>query len=92
MNIIYHSMPTKWKNKIIEQELNCGDSTVNEICHFSDSWIENFMPREDKKKSSMASKKKKEKNFFKKWKSEDSDSSVIESSEEFPIERRPIKK
>ena len=31
MEITYHSMPTTWKNKMIEQGFNYADSTVKDI-------------------------------------------------------------
>ena len=51
---MYHSMPTIWKNKMIEQEFNFADSTIKEMTDFFDTRIENLEPKEDKRKSSAA--------------------------------------
>ena len=34
MDIIYHSIPTTWKKKRIEQIFNYAGSTVKEMTHF----------------------------------------------------------
>ena len=78
MDIIYHSMPTTWENKMIEQGLNYADSIMKEMTDFFETRVENLEPKEDKKKSSAAVKKSTKK--VKKRKREDYDSSVVESS------------
>ena len=57
MGIIYHSMPTTWTNKMIEQCFNYTDSTIKEITNFFGTMVETLEPKEDKKKSSKATKK-----------------------------------
>ena len=57
MDIIYHSIPTMWKNKMIEQVFNYADSTVKEMTDFFEHSVENLEPKEDKNKSSAAVKK-----------------------------------
>ena len=57
MDIIYHSMPTVWKNKIIVQSFNHADSTIKEITDFFETRVGNLEPKEDRKKSSAAAKK-----------------------------------
>ena len=57
MDIIYHSMPTTWEKKMIEQRLNYADSTIREMSDFFETRVENLEPKEDKKKSSAAAKK-----------------------------------
>ena len=42
MDIIYHSMPTTWKNKMIEQCLNYADSTTKEMIDFFETRVENL--------------------------------------------------
>ena len=49
MIIIYHSMPTKWKNKMIEQGFNYADSNVKEITDFFETRVENLEPKEKRK-------------------------------------------
>ena len=44
MNIIYHSMPTTWKNKIIEQGFDYADSTIKEMTDFFETRVENLEP------------------------------------------------
>ena len=90
MDIIYHSMHTTWKSKIIEQGFKYADSIVKEISDFFETRVENLEPKEDKKKSSAAVNKAKK--STKKRKREDSDSSGVESSKESTEARRPIKK
>ena len=46
MDIIYHSMPTTWKNKMIEQYLNYADSTIKETTNFFETREENLEPKE----------------------------------------------
>ena len=52
MHIIYHSMPTTWKNKIIEQGFNYADSTIKEMSAFFETRVDYLEPKEDKKKFS----------------------------------------
>ena len=80
MDIIYHFMPSTWKNKIMKQGFNYADSTIKEMTNLFETRVENLEPKEDRKKSSAASKKSKK--AHKKRKREDSDSSVIEFSKE----------
>ena len=71
MDIFYHSMPTMWKNKMIEQGFNYTDSIVEKMTDF-------FEKREEKKKTSVLSKKKnKKRKHNKKRKQDDTDSSVV---------------
>ena len=49
MDIIYHSMPTMWENKMIEQGFNYVDSTTNKITNFFGTRVENLELKEDKK-------------------------------------------
>ena len=91
MDIIYHSMPTTWKNKMIEQGFNYADSAVNEMTDFFETRVENLEPKEKKKKLSGAAKKSKDKKSTKKRKREDSNSSVIESSEYSSMEYRTLR-
>ena len=56
MEIIYHSMPTTWKNKMIEESFNCADSTIKQMTAFFETSVENLGPKEEKKKSSAAAK------------------------------------
>ena len=89
IDIIYHSMPNTWKNKMIEQGFNYAYSTIKEMADFYETRVENLEPKEDWKKSLVASKKKKK--SHKKRKREDSDSCVVESSEESAEARRPTR-
>ena len=89
MDIIYHSMPTTSKNKMIEQGFNYAETTIKEMTDFFEARVENLEPKEDKKKSSAAAKKSKK--AYKKRKREDSDSSVVEASEESTKTRRTNK-
>ena len=59
MDIIYHSMPTTWKNKKIEQGFNYTDSTIKEMTDIFETREENLEPKENKKKNSTAAKKTK---------------------------------
>ena len=61
MDIIYHSMPTTWKNKTMEQEFNYAESTIKEMTDFIETRVEILEPKEDRNKSSAASNKPKEK-------------------------------
>ena len=67
MDIIYHSMLTKWKNKMSEQGFNYVDSIIKEMTDFYENRVENLEPKEDQNKSSKAPKKQ-EKKFSKKKK------------------------
>ena len=42
MDIIYHSMPTLWRNKMIEQGFNYADSTVKEMTDLFETRAENL--------------------------------------------------
>ena len=90
MDIIYHSIPTTWKNKMIEHVFNYADSTIKEMSDFFATRVDNLEPKEEKKKCSAAANKSHKK--IKKWKREDSDSSIVESNEESTEARRPNKK
>ena len=90
MDIIYHSMPTIWKNKMIEQGFNYADSTIKEMTDIFETRVENLERKEEKKKSSTAAKKSKK--STKKRKREDSDFSVVESSVESTETRRSTRK
>ena len=59
LDIIYHSMPTTWKNKMIEQGFNYADSTIKEMTDFFETKVENLELKEEKKKISAAAKKSK---------------------------------
>ena len=50
MDIIYHSMPTTWKNKMIEHGFYHADSTIKEMTGFLETRVEYLEPKEDKKK------------------------------------------
>ena len=50
MDIIYHSMPTTWKNKMIEEGFNDADFTVKEMTLLFENSVENWKPKEEKKK------------------------------------------
>ena len=41
MGITYHSMPTTWKNKMIEQGSNYADYTITKKTHFFGATVEN---------------------------------------------------
>ena len=49
MDIIYYSMPTTWKNKMIEQGFNYKNSTVKQMTEFFETRIEILELREYKK-------------------------------------------
>ena len=75
---------------MIEWGFNYADFTVNEMSDFFETRVENLKPKEEKKKSSAVAKKS-----FKKVKKrirEDSNSSVLESSEKIywssPLEQK----
>ena len=86
MDIIYHSMPTTWKKKTMEQGFNYANSTVKEMTDFFETREENLEPKEEKKKFSAAAKKSLEK--IKKRKREDSDSSVVKSLKKIKKRKR----
>ena len=65
MEIIYHSMPTTLKNKMIEQGFNYVEFTLKEMTDFFENRVENLEPKEEKKKSTVASKKTNKKNLEK---------------------------
>ena len=89
MDIIYHSMPTTWEIKTIEQSFNNADFSVKD---FFETRVENLEPKGEKKKSSAAAKKTNQKESFQKWKQANSDLSVVESSKESSVDFRPVKK
>ena len=49
MDIIYHSIPTPWKNKMIEQGFNYADLTIKEMSDFFETRVKN--PRRGKGKT-----------------------------------------
>ena len=49
MDVIYHSMPNMWKNKIIEQGSKDADSTIKEMTDFFETRLENLEPKKDEK-------------------------------------------
>ena len=49
MDIIYHFLPTTWKNKMIEQSFHYADSTVKEMSDFFETRVENLEFKEEKK-------------------------------------------
>ena len=79
MDIIYHSIPTTWKNKMIKQGFHYTDSTIKEMTDFLETRVETLETKEDRKKSSTCAKKSLKK--AKKRKREDSNYSVVVSSE-----------
>ena len=90
MDIIYHSIPTTWKNKMIEQGFNYADSTIKEMTDFCETRVETLEPKEEKKKifSSCQKIQQQEKSKEK----EKGRLRLVESSEEFSVERRPKRK
>ena len=76
---------------MIEQGFNYADSTVQEMSDFLETRVENLETKKEKKKSPAAAKKINKKSA-KKYKGEDSNSSVVESSVESPLERRSNRK
>ena len=88
MNIIFYSMPTTWKNKMIEQGFNYANSTTKEMTDLCETRVENLERKEDNIKSSAAAKKSKKSTKKRKR----ADSSLVESSEESTKARRPSKK
>ena len=57
IDIIYHSIPSMWKNKMIEQGFNYADSAIIEKTYLFETRIENLEPKEEKKKSTATFKK-----------------------------------
>ena len=49
MDIIYHSMPTTWKNKMIEQDFNYADSTIKEMSDFLRLEYQTWIPKKIRK-------------------------------------------
>ena len=92
MDIICHSMPTTWKDKMSDQDFYSAESIVKEMTDFFVTRIENLEPKEDKKKYSVAVRKKKDKKALHKRKWADSKSRVEESREDSSIEHRHSKK
>ena len=50
MDIIYQSMPTTWKNKMIGQGFHYADSTVKEMTNFFEARVKSLEAKENKKK------------------------------------------
>ena len=75
---------------MMEQGFNYADSTIKEVSDFFETRVENLEPKEDKVKSSAAAKKTLKKAKKLKW--EESNSSVVESSEHFFVEHWPNRK
>ena len=50
MDIIFHSMPIMWKNKMIAEGFNYADSTIKDMTDFFETMVEDSDPKEDKKK------------------------------------------
>ena len=80
-------MPTTRKNKIIEHGFNFNDSY-----DFFETRVTNLEPKEVKKKFLAAAKQLNYKRSLKNCKQEESDSSVVESSEESTVGCRTSKK
>ena len=51
MDIIYHSMLTTWKHKMIEQGFNYADSTIKEITDFFETRNLQQLPRNQRNPS-----------------------------------------
>ena len=75
---------------MIEQGCNYADSAIKKMSDFFETRIENLEPREDRKKALVTSKKSKK--SHKQGKRENSDFSVVESSEESTEARLPTRK
>ena len=88
MDIIYHTMPSTWKNNIIEQGFNYVSSTVKEMTDFFETREENLTREE----SSASFNKNKDKEGYKKRKRADTTSNVVESSKESLMKHRSIMK
>ena len=76
--------------EMIEQGFNYADSTIKEMTNFYETRVAKLEPKEDRRKSSATSKKTNKAHT--KRKREDSDSSVVEPSEESTEARRPTRK
>ena len=76
---------------MIEQGFNYTFSILKEMSDFFETRVKNLEPKEGKKKSSATAKKTNKKSANKN-KGENSNSIVIESSEESIVERRPNRK
>ena len=53
MDVIYHSMSTTWKNKMVEQDFNYTDSTIKEMIDFFETRVETWSPRKKRKNCPM---------------------------------------
>ena len=89
VDIIYHSMPTMWKDKMIEQGFNYADSTIKEMSDFSETRVEHLEPKEENKIYCSCQENPQK---VKKRKREDNGSIVVESSEESAKAYCPSKK
>ena len=89
-DVIYHSMSSIWKNKMIEQGFNYIDSTIKKRTVFCATRVENLEPKEDY--SSTVAEKTEDKKSTKKRKRENCNSSVVEYSEESSVDHMPVKK
>ena len=58
MDVIRHSMPTAWKNKMIDQGFNFADTNVKEMTSFFKTTAENLEPKEYKKTTTIEKKHK----------------------------------
>ena len=88
MGIVYHSMPTTWKNKIIEQGFNYADSTIKEMSDFFETRVENLEPKDDRKNLLHLPRKI----FRKSRRGKVYNSRVVESSKESTETSHPRKK
>ena len=91
MDIIYHSIPNMWKNKMIEQGFNHANCNDEEMTYFFTTRVEKLERRGNKKKFFVSSKKKKDKRGNKKRKRDHLNTCVVESSEESFVEHRTVK-
>ena len=48
MDIISHSIPNTWKNKMIEQGFNLTNSIVKEMTYFFETMVKNLEQKEEK--------------------------------------------
>ena len=71
VDIIYYSMPTTWKSKMIKQGFDYGDSAIKETTDLFETRVENLKPKKDKKKTESTKKRKRD----------DSNSSDVEFSD-----------
>ena len=90
MDIIYRSMSTTWKNKLIEQGFNYIDSTIKEMSDFFETRVENLEPKEDRNNLQQLPRKALRK--LRKGKEKTPIYIVVESSEESTKAYRPSKK